>query len=386
MRRCSRPVSAETRSRTSVLPPFRLSGSAEPKSERAAPVFVTGWKSRESLSAARRGEYRHGYRRSEDHPQRLARHPLQQAGAQPGERPAREGRRLDRGAGRGHRPTHAAAEPQRPARSRRRRPGDRHVRGARPAAGASGRSNCWSSRSAWPRPRPCPAWCARAGIAEEDSLAENVQRVALHPLDQFRAFQALRDKGLGDEEIAARFFVTPTVVKQRLRLAAVSDKLLDIYAEDGMTLEQLMAFTVTNDHARQEQVWDAVIARLQQGALPDPPPAHRGRGPGRRPARAVRRRSTPIEAAGGVVMRDLFQHDDGGWLQDPALARSAGDREAPGRGRDACATEGWKWIAVADRLPLWPHRRSAPPDRRDRRPHRGGARQLRRAEGRTRSA
>ena len=69
------------------------------------------------------------------------------------------------------------------------------------------------------------------GIAEEDSLAENVQRVALHPLDQFRAFQALRDKGLGDEEIAARFFVTPTVVKQRLRLAAVSDKLLDIYAE-----------------------------------------------------------------------------------------------------------------------------------------------------------
>src|ERR1700693_3809815 len=65
------------------------------------------------------------------------------------------------------------------------------------------------------------------GIAEEDSLAENVQRVALHPLDQFRAFQALRDKDLGDEELAARFFVTPTVVKQRLRLAAVSDKLLD---------------------------------------------------------------------------------------------------------------------------------------------------------------
>ena len=25
------------------------------------------------------------------------------------------------------------------------------------------------------------------------------------------------------------------------------------------------------------------------------------------------------EAAGGVVMRDLFQHDDGGWLEDVAL-------------------------------------------------------------------
>src|SRR5271157_5521404 len=70
--------------------------------------------------------------------------------------------------------------------------------------------------------------------ADEDSLAENVQRVALHPLDQFRAFQALRDKGLGEEEIAARFFVAPSVVKQ------------------------LMAFTVTNDHARQEQIWEGL--------------------------------------------------------------------------------------------------------------------------------
>src|SRR5207253_9080739 len=94
--------------------------------------------------------------------------------------------------------------------------------------------------------------------AEEDSLAENVHRVALHPLDQFRAFKALRDQGAGEEEIAARFFVPPAVVKQRLRLASVSERLLGVYAEDGMTLEQLMAFTVTRDHVRQEQVWEAL--------------------------------------------------------------------------------------------------------------------------------
>ena len=51
------------------------------------------------------------------------------------------------------------------------------------------------------------------GIAEEDSLAENVQRAPLHPLDQFRAFKTLRDKGLGDDEIAARFFVSSAIVK-----------------------------------------------------------------------------------------------------------------------------------------------------------------------------
>src|SRR5437016_10929246 len=97
---------------------------------------------------------------------------------------------------------------------------------------------------------PVPCIVSEAGTeitAEEDSLAENIHRVALHPLDQFRAFKALRDRGAGEDEIAARFFVPPAVVKQRLRLASVSERLLGIYAEDGMTLEQLMAFTVTTD-------------------------------------------------------------------------------------------------------------------------------------------
>ena len=37
---------------------------------------------------------------------------------------------------------------------------------------------------------------------------------------------------------------------------AVSPKLLDLYAADEMTLDQLMAFAVTDDQARQEQVWE----------------------------------------------------------------------------------------------------------------------------------
>src|SRR5476649_2392295 len=64
--------------------------------------------------------------------------------------------------------------------------------------------------------QPVPCVVREGGLGEEDPLAENVQRVALHPLDQFRAFQTLREKGLSEAEIAARFFVNPTVVKQRL--------------------------------------------------------------------------------------------------------------------------------------------------------------------------
>jgi ParB family chromosome partitioning protein len=41
---------------------------------------------------------------------------------------------------------------------------------------------------------PIPCIVRTEGLAEEDSLAENVQRAPLHPLDQFRAFQAMREK------------------------------------------------------------------------------------------------------------------------------------------------------------------------------------------------
>ena len=122
------------------------------------------------------------------------------------------------------------------------------------------------------RTAPVPCVVRTEGLAEEDSLAENVQRAPLHPLDQFRAFRDLREKGMTEEEIAAVFFVSVQVVKQRLKLASVSPKLLDIYAEDGMTLDQLMAFTVNPDHERQEQVWD-VLQRSHNSTASD-----RGRG------------------------------------------------------------------------------------------------------------
>jgi ParB family transcriptional regulator, chromosome partitioning protein len=78
-----------------------------------------------------------------------------------------------------------------------------------------------------------PCIVQTSGLAEEDSLAENVHRENLSALEQFLAFKTLREKGLSEEDIAARFFVSATIVKQRLKLAAVSPKLLDVYAADG---------------------------------------------------------------------------------------------------------------------------------------------------------
>ena len=49
-------------------------------------------------------------------------------------------------------------------------------------------------------------------------------------------------------------------------------------------------------------------------------------------------------------MRDLFQHDDGGWLQDPALLdRLVADKLQAKA--ESLRDEGWKWIAVATDFP-----------------------------------
>ncbi|WP_036279520.1 ParB/RepB/Spo0J family partition protein [Methylocystis sp. ATCC 49242] len=186
------------------------------------------------------------------------------------------------------------------------------------------------------------------GIAEEDSLAENVQRAPLHPLDQFRAFLLLREKGNSEEEIAAAFFVSVAVVKQRLRLASVSPQLLDVYAEDGMTLDQLMAFTVNPDHERQEQVWNAIQRSYNKEAYQI-----------RRlltedTVRASDKRALyaaeEYKAAGGPIMRDLFQCDDGGWLQDvPLLERLVAEKLA--RDAESLRAEGWKWVETAIDFP-----------------------------------
>ncbi len=196
---------------------------------------------------------------------------------------------------------------------------------------------------------PVPCVVRDGGIPEEDSLAENIQRAPLHPLDQFRAFLALKEKGQTEEEIAAAFFVSVSVVKQRLKLASVSSRLLDIYAEDGMTLDQLMAFTVSGDPERQEQVFE----RLQSSYDKAPYIIRRMLTEDAVRAADKRAQFIGIDAyveAGGTVLRDLFQGDDGGWLQDVTLV----DRlvaEKLKADSEAIAAEGWKWIEGAPDFP-----------------------------------
>ena len=186
-----------------------------------------------------------------------------------------------------------------------------------PASGPPPRPYCsWVKSKEIKKTSPIPCILDTEHNATEISLAENAIRSSMHPADEYEAFAELhRQQGMSAEDIAARFGVTPAVVRQRLKLGAVSPALLTLYREGEMTLDQLTAFTITDDHARQEQVWAdlgfnnsrrAILQALTEGQI-----------------EADDRRVAFVgieayEAAGGTVIRDLFD-EDGGYLADAAL-------------------------------------------------------------------
>jgi ParB family transcriptional regulator, chromosome partitioning protein len=181
------------------------------------------------------------------------------------------------------------------------------------------------------------------GTARTASLTENVQREAMHPADQFEAFAALVAEGRPIEDIAADFSVTPLVVQRRLKLANVSPRLMADYRADAVTLDQLMALSITDDHAAQESAfydapqWQRHPSHLRERLTEREIDAHR------HPlVRFVGLDS--YEAAGGGIRRDLFAEGDAGvYLNDAALLERLAQDKLAGIAATVRA-EGWAWV------------------------------------------
>jgi ParB family chromosome partitioning protein len=187
-----------------------------------------------------------------------------------------------------------------------------------------------------------------ADNATEISLAENIMREEMHPVDQYEAFKVMVDKGTPIADIAARFGATETVVRRRLALARVSAKLLDIYRNEEMSFEQLAAFTVSDDHSRQEEVWEslpswncnahAIRQALQNEVI-----------------KATDKRITLIgglhvyEAAGGAVRRDLFDAGNEGYATDVVLVERLVAEKLETEA-ERVREEGWKWVECSTGL------------------------------------
>ncbi|GFE67096.1 ParB/RepB/Spo0J family partition protein [Litoreibacter roseus] len=177
-------------------------------------------------------------------------------------------------------------------------------------------------------------------LAEDTSAAENLVRAAMHAADQFEAFATLRKKGRTEAQIAAQFGITQNLVRQRLKLASVAPEIMDIFRAGDMTLDCVMAFTLTDDHARQIEAWEAVQKQYNPGAY------------------AIRNHLTQktysgasklakfvgvdtYKAAGGTVIEDLFSERDNTHLEDPDLLEKLAEEKLAGLAAEAAKT--WKW-------------------------------------------
>jgi ParB family transcriptional regulator, chromosome partitioning protein len=192
---------------------------------------------------------------------------------------------------------------------------------------------------------PVPCKLANGTIdASEISLLENVLRENMHPADEYEAFRDLVDKGVPAADIAARFGVTKTVVTQRLKLARVSPAVLKAYRAESLTLEQVIAFAVSDDHAAQEQVLENLRPHDR-----DPDTIRDSLTEGEIAASDRRVKFVTLaayEKAGGATRRDLFSEGENSvFILDPALL----DRlvaEKLDRAAKPVAGEGWKWTEV----------------------------------------
>lgn len=188
-----------------------------------------------------------------------------------------------------------------------------------------------------------PCLLVADGTARTASLTENVQREAMHPADQFEAFAALVAEGRPIEDIAADFSVTPLVVQRRLKLANVSPRLLADYRAEAVSLDQLMALAITDDHAAQEAAfYDAPTWQRSPHNLRN-----------RLTEREIDAYRHPLvrfvgldayEAAGGGTRRDLFAEANSGvYLTDATLLERLAQDKLASLAAEVKA-EGWAWV------------------------------------------
>ena len=178
--------------------------------------------------------------------------------------------------------------------------------------------------------------------ALEMSLAENTVRLAMHPADQFEAFAALIEQGESAADVAVRFGVEESLVLKRMKLARVAPQLLAEFRSEGMTLECLMAYTVTDDHRRQLKVFKA----LQDWQKEDPSAIRAALTEKMVEAGDKLARFVGVDAyvaAGGSTRADLF--GDEVYLEKPALLHKLAEKKIAGI-RAELEGEGWGWIEI----------------------------------------
>lgn len=175
--------------------------------------------------------------------------------------------------------------------------------------------------------------------ALEASLAENIARLPMDEIDQYKAFAALVKRGREIADIAATFGVTERLVRQRLAIANLEAPILTLYRKDDIGADTLRILTMAS--RKQQKAW-LELWRGEDYA----PVGHRLRnwlfGGAQIP---VCNALFDAEESGLAITSDLFGDEayfadaEGFWpLQNTAVAEA----------KDAYLAEGWADVVVLE--------------------------------------
>ncbi|MDR8394803.1 ParB/Srx family N-terminal domain-containing protein [Paraburkholderia sp. USG1] len=190
---------------------------------------------------------------------------------------------------------------------------------------------------------PVPVRIVSEGEALAISLIENSEREGLDPFDVLRAYRMLAEEGRSVDYIAALFSASPLTVRRRMKLANVSPKLLALLREDAITLDQLAALALADDHETQEHIWfDSNDWQRQPNYLRQAITRAEIDASRSRLVRFVG--LAAYEAAGGYVRRDLFSDDENaGYIADAELLQKLVAQKLNAAAGEVRA-EGWGWV------------------------------------------
>ena len=174
------------------------------------------------------------------------------------------------------------------------------------------------------------------------SLTENFHREQMHPIDEYKAFQKLKDEGLSVLEISLKYGIPEIQVRQRLALGSAAPELLEEVLNEKMTLSQLMVLCQLDDHERQKEVW-----------FNTPDNWHRNPNNLRKfisndaitlDNKLVKFVGFDVyEQAGGTVARDLFSTSDSdSTITDAQLLKTLANQKLQAFEKELLA-DGWKW-------------------------------------------
>lgn len=93
--------------------------------------------------------------------------------------------------------------------------------------------------------------------AIEASLAENITRLPMDEIDQYKAFAALIKQGRNGQDIALQFGVTERLVTQRLAIANLIDPILNAYRREDICADTVRNLTMASK--KQQKAWWALF-------------------------------------------------------------------------------------------------------------------------------